>query len=303
MIRMPARAATLAVVAIMSIVLAGVFASAGAAAPAKPGPSSQPVATSPCGAAVPRADGGYWQCTFADDFSGSQLDRTKWAVQRTDNSGYHAGPACFVDSPRNIRVSGGRLSLTARAASPFTCKSPLGDYTAYATSGMVTGWQRFSQAFGRFEIRASFPSTTVAGVQSALWLWPQKEIYGLRPNSGEIDIAEFYSVYPDRAIPYLHYTQDSYDPTVTNNYCMIKDPTAFHTYVAEWTTTTITITYDGVTCLRHTIDPGGDLQAPQPFDQPFFVALTQALGVGTNAYSAATPLPATMQVDYVHVWS
>ena len=40
-----------------------------------------------------------------------------------------------------------------------------------------------------------------------------------------------------------------------------------------------------------------------PFDQPFFVALTQALGVDTNVFNpATTPLPATTQVDYVRVW-
>ena len=39
------------------------------------------------------------------------------------------------------------------------------------------------------------------------------------------------------------------------------------------------------------------------FDWPSFVALTQALGVGTNAFDpATTPVPATTQVDYVHVW-
>jgi hypothetical protein len=30
-----------------------------------------------------------------------------------------------------------------------------------------------------------------------------------------------------------------------------------------------------------------------PFDEPFFISLTHALGVGTNAVTAATPLPAT----------
>ena len=33
------------------------------------------------------------------------------------------------------------------------------------------------------------------------------------------------------------------------------------------------------------------------------VALTQALGIGSNAFDpATTPLPATTQIDYVHVW-
>ena len=37
---------------------------------------------------------------------------------------------------------------------------------------MVTTYNRFSQAYGRFEIRAKFPAATVQGLQSAFWLWP-----------------------------------------------------------------------------------------------------------------------------------
>jgi hypothetical protein len=46
-----------------------------------------------------------------------------------------------------------------------------------------------------------------------------------------------------------------------------------------------------------------NVQSPAPFNQPFFVALTQALGVGSNAYNPAlTPLPATTTIDYMRVW-
>ena len=58
-------------------------------------------------------------------------------------------------------------------------------------------------------------------------------------------------------------------------------------------------------CLEDTITPAAPLEAPQPFDHPFFVTLTQALGGpgGTNPFNSdITPLPATMQVDYVRVW-
>jgi hypothetical protein len=45
------------------------------------------------------------------------------------------------------------------------------------------------------------------------------------------------------------------------------------------------------------------VSSPAPFDQPFFILLTQALGVGTNQFDpATTPLPATTSVDYVRVW-
>lgn len=205
----------------------------------------------PCGGQRPaKRGGGVWTCTFDDEFSGTALDTTKWTAIRTADYGFHSGAECFVDNARNVSVSGGHLSLTARKqAAPFTCNDPSGSYTTQYTSGSVTGLGKFAQTYGRFSVRARFPATTIAGLQSSLWMWPQNPRSSW-PTSGEIDIAEEYSQYADRAIPTLHYTFD-----------------------------------------------------PATFDQPFFMILTQALGIGTNAFDpATTPLPATTQVDWARVW-
>ena len=43
---------------------------------------------------------------------------------------------------------------------------------------------------------------------------------------------------------------------------------------------------------------------PTPFNHPFFMILTQSLGMGANEFSpSSTPLPATTKVDWVKVWS
>lgn len=294
----------LATVAVASIALFGMLVSP-IAAEAKPGPAAVPAKGPSCGTTIAKSTGGNWTCKFADEFGGRGLDTSKWLAQLTSNSGYHSGNECFVDSSNNISVSSGYLKLTVRKEpAPFTCTSPYGDYTTQYTSGTVSTWGKFSQAYGRFEIRAKFPAAKVAGLQSALWLWPQESKYGAWPVSGEIDIAETYSKYPDRAIPFIHYNQATADLSVTNNYCMIADVSAFHSYVAEWTPTTITIKYDGAVCTVHEWNPAAPLLKPAPFDQPFIVVLTQALGIVDNAFDpATTPLPATTQIDYVHVWS
>ncbi len=264
-------------------------------------------ATACGGVALAKPGGGWWRCTFTDEFTGTTLDRSKWVPQLTASSGYRNGPECYLDRAANIAVGNGVLTLTARReTTPFICHDPLGgDFTTSYTSGMVSTWGLFTQTYGRFEIRARFPAATVAGLQSSLWLYPQDTTrYGPWPASGEIDIAEEYSRYPDRAIPYLHYATATVDPTVTNTGCLVSKPSAFHTYVAEWSPTGVTILFDGRTCLRHTWNPASPLTGSQPFDQPFFVALTQALGQATNAFDpATTPLPATTTVDYVRVWS
>ena len=118
-----------------------------------------------------------------------------------------------------------------------------------------------------------------------------------------MDLAEYFSQYPDRAIPFLHYQPAVPDGTNTNNSCFLEEPSAMHSYVIEWEPGHVTISYDGEVCVDHDIAPAPPLTGSQPFDQPFTLNLTQALGVGTNAFTAATPLPATTTVDYVRVWN
>jgi hypothetical protein len=84
---------------------------------------------------------------------------------------------------------------------------------------------------------------------------------------------------------------------------MIKGLGAFHTYAVEWTTHRIKVIYDGRTCLVHDFNPAWPLTGSQPFDRPFMIAITQALGVGGNGFDpGATPLPATTKLDYVRAW-
>jgi beta-glucanase (GH16 family) len=262
---------------------------------------------------IAKPSGGYWKCTFDDEFNGTELDTNEWTPQQTSDSSYYTGPvgsrACYVNDPQNVSVSEGYLHLTARKErAPFTCKDPDGDYITDYTAGMVSTVHGFHQKYGRFEVRAKLPETTLNGLQETLWLWPVSQTYGPFPRSGEIDFAESYSEWPTLDIPYIHY---DYEPstvnpktntnTVTAHTCTI-DFKRFNTYVVLWEPGTITVMYNGEICLvDHYIAKG--LPSYAPFDQPFFFALTQALGVPTNAFNPAlTPLPAILQIDYVRAW-
>ena len=269
----------------------------------------------PCDGSLPKASGGRWVCTFDDEFSGTALDPTKWTAVTTEASKYSAGDSCFVDDPKNIGVTSGTLRLTVRKTAPFTCPTTTGPKTTTQAAANVATMNKFAQAYGRFAVRAKFPAATVAGLHAALWLWPQNYTYGmLWPLSGEIDIAEHYSANSDRVIPYVHYV---FDPATidlatnknvpTNNYCLVKNAARYHQYVLEWTPNAITIIFDKKVCmvdhwsaLDSTLTP---LKDSAPFDQPFFIALTQAVGVAGNAFDPnTTPLPGTTTIDWVRVW-
>ena len=257
------------------------------------------------GEAGPLGVGGSWTCTFDDEFAGTSLNTSKWTPQVTATSGYTSGDtACFVDNPANISVSGGYLHLTAlETAAPFTCDDPYGNFTTQETSGMVTTYGHFAQTYGAFEVQAELPQSVIEGLQETFWLYPQSlDGYGPWPDSGEIDFAEFYSEYPTLDVPYIHYDEAAPDPDVTAYDCIIN-PTTFNTYDVVWSPGTIEVLYNGNVCLTDHPDPAAPLTSPEPFDQPFFISLTQALGVGTNAYTpGVTQLPATTLIKYVRVW-
>ncbi len=254
------------------------------------------------------ADGSTWICSFDTEFTGTSLDSSQWMPITTAASGYTSGAeACFEDSPNNISVGNGYLSLTAREeAAPFTCTDPYGNFTTQYTSGTVSTYGLFTQTYGRFEVSAKIPPATVAGLQSSLWLVPQDTT----GTPAEIDIAEMYSEYPTLAIPTIHYNYDpstanaSTNTNITTNYSCTINPNVFNDYVVEWTPTSISMLYNGQTCLVDHWIPSSPLVAPQPFNQPFFINLTQALGIGTNNFDpATTPLPATTEIQYVRAWS
>ena len=259
-----------------------------------------------CGDTLFKPNGTVWVCTFADEFEGSTLDPAKWTPLGTRASGYRNGGECFVNTPQTVRVSKGALRLSVmKLDTVYACMDSVNGaiYRTPYLAGMVTSYRRFAQTYGRFEFRARFPRAKVPSLQSALWLWPvDPTAFGDSLAAGEIDVAEFFTTNPDRVVPNVHFTGDTADPTRTNHDCVVRRPHAFHVYTLTWSPRRIKVDYDGRTCIvnRWVQYPG--LPRTAPFDRPFHLNLTQALGIGSNAVRPRTPLPATMVVDYVRVW-
>lgn len=267
-------------------------------------PAASAATSDACGAVLTKPDGSAWTCSFVDDFGGRGLDSRKWGVQQTSLTGFRSGLTCYTSSDKNIRVRNGALELVAAMLpGKTTCKSPDGDFTTRYTGGMVGTRGRFSQAFGRFEVRAAFPTARTAGVHGAFWMNPLDLIYGPWPNSGEIDVAEWWSNEPTLMLPSLHYA--GRDALVDSGWdCRVTDPSAYHTYTMDWQPSGLSFFIDGTLCFTRVPEPDAPLVAPAPFDHPFSMILSMGVGpaTGINAVSESTPLPATLSVDYAKAW-
>lgn len=257
-----------------------------------------------------KASGRSWTCSYDDEFDGDTLDRHFWVPQVTAVSGATTGTssmyACAADTPETIGVHDGNLELSlVELPAPVSCgKNKVSKY-AY---GQVMHFQTFSQTYGKYEVRAKVPDVSVPGVQETFWLWPDKNTYGSWPASGEIDFAELYSRYADTDKPYIHYypgsTQSGTDRNVTTARCPIHVG-EFNTYGLEWEPGRLTILLNGTVCM---VDDYSSALAAlhgrySPFDQPFFLALTQAMGTTGNLYDTDTvPDKVSTLVDYVRIW-
>ena len=256
-----------------------------------------------CGDSIAKADGQLWTCTFADDFSGTTLDRTKWSPQEIFGSGSHDTLACYVDSPENISVSAGALHLSLIKGEPAPCAGHKDIVTSYR-SGMVSTFHKWSQEYGRFEARVKTTATTESGLHEAFWLWPDDrypEGQLAWPANGEIDIAETYSNHSGLVVPFLHTVLDELGsiltgPNANTTHTCRAERGEFNTYTLEWTSSRLEVFVNGQSCLVNT---SGD----EAFNKRYIMAFTQALGSQDNNPSADTPVPATMSIDYVRAWS
>ena len=270
-------------------------------------PASKPKPPAPsdsCGVRPERAGGGYYSCTFRDDFDGSTLDRSKWMVQETRISGMYGGSqGCYVDNDRTVGVSSGQLRLTSTILpEQFLCKSPYGSWMTNAEVSTVATRSKFTQTYGRFEARIKMPAEAgIAGSHSAFWLYPQDQAYGRWPASGEVDIAEWFSGLSANVFPSVHYAGENTSLSSGYNCKMPTSSTAFHTYAVEWTPSIMRFYYDGNLCYSHSWTPTG-MSGPQPFDKPFYVVLTQVWGLGWNTRAAGMPDTSTLVVDWVKAW-
>lgn len=135
---------------------------------------------------------------------------------------------------------------------------------------------------------------------------PTEKIYGIWPESGEIDIAEWWSMLPRQVLPSLHY-DGRVKRRDSGADCHVRTPSKFHTYTFIWRPTSMRFLIDGKRCFsRRRWTPEAPQSMPQPFDHPFNMILSMGVGWtdfrNDNQITRRTRVPARYIIDYAKAW-
>jgi beta-glucanase (GH16 family) len=196
----------------------------------------------------------------------------------------YAGDGTTALGVNPFSVSNGVLSITANPT-PSADLSALYGYKY--TSGLLTTANSFSQEYGYFEIKAKLPSGQ--GLWPAFWLLPENH-----QSISELDI--FEQIGGDTIFQTSHSNVNgsavvqqgiSYIPNLTQG---------FHTFGLLWTPQTVTWYIDGNATFQ--------IATPADMDTPMYMLMNLAVGGSWPGNpSSNSEFPASMEVDYVHVYT
>ncbi|WP_142784629.1 family 16 glycosylhydrolase [Changchengzhania lutea] len=233
---------------------------------------------------------------WADEFSGTSLDQTKWNYQIGD--GCAEGICGWGNNELqsyqegNVTVSNGTLKIKAQKE-----RIKGSQYT----SGRINSKAKGDFTYGRFEASIKLPAGD--GLWPAFWMLSTNEPYGGWPQSGEIDIMEFVASDQNTILGYMHYG-DPYpnNQSQGNTYSLTNGtfPEAFHEFAIEWEPGEIRWFMDGILYSTKRTEDVSPFN--WPFDQDFHFLLNVAVGGNLGGAVNDSMLPATMEVDYVRVY-
>lgn len=181
----------------------------------------------------------------------------------------------------NVTVEDGLCIITAE-------DTPNGD--RQFTSGVISTAGLFSQRYGRFEARLRAPAGT--------GLWP---IFWLRALEGwppAIDVAAFHGHDAARFNAGLWYRE--LDTTSDASSTLALDWSEnFHVYSVDWSPSGLSYAVDGAVWFESAEGLG-------TFDAPLHPVINLSLSDGSDgspAASAATPLPARLELDWLRIYA
>ncbi len=240
-----------------------------------------------------------WKLVWEDDFEGDTLNLENWNRQVVYAGRFNDEWQRYTDSVENSYVENGNLVIKAIHESN---EHGMDQYT----SARLNTAQKQTWKYGKISARIKLPEGE--GMWPAFWMlganinenggdtpWPQ---------SGEIDILEFYGSRNDGAVEAnLHYADENEEHAwmgqVVYELEEGKFADNFHIFELEWDEENIKWFVDGEEYASFSIVG----EQFSEFHQEFFLLLNIAVG---GTYSGrpdeTTPFPQHMYVDWVRVY-
>lgn len=223
-----------------------------------------------------------YKLTFSDEFDGNSLDTSKWGYQYGCFDPAQRSQVHYTDSPENVSVHDGYLSLTARYSPtktkwdgsqiPRTCKDGSTVYDAPFTSGMITtktkdGTILYAAPGTGFYAEARIKLPSARSSWAAFWGTGTK---GGWPGNGEIDIFEAKGYDPSFLMSNVHTPRIGNPKKTTQHQGMMHGDTAtsqseWHTYGLLKTADAIEFFFDGQ--MTHRVKMS-DIKGDNPFLDP-----------------------------------
>jgi beta-glucanase (GH16 family) len=239
------------------------------------------LATAWTGWAAQKADRPGWKLTFQDEFDGSVLDTNKWNPNDPWGRERNRELQAYVTDAFEVRDGMLRIKAEKRQA------RYAGKDRSFS-SGMMTTYRKFSQEYGRFEIRCRVPKGK--GMWPAFWLLP--EPLGWPP---EIDVLEILGHEPTKVHMTHHFRDERRDRHSHGSSWSGPDFSAgFHEFAVEWSPEAIVWFVDGTERFRSEKDiPRGKM---------YMLANLAVGGDWPKAPDENTHFPAAFEVDYIRVY-
>lgn len=208
-----------------------------------------------------------WTLAFEDEFSGSEVDTTKWDMYYSPG---HAGNG--LRRPSAFSVANGMLTITAEIRD--------GQVVSGGMKSLST------RTYGRFEARvrtAEDPSETMSGVVIA---WPDEQ----GGDDGGYTEIDFYETgYTSRSPLYFFLHYDVPNNPDRPRFSAPVDATQWHDVRMDWTESEVAWYVDGEFIGRST-DPATIPRA------------NHSMTVQLDAFGEALGAPVTMDVDYARIY-
>jgi beta-glucanase (GH16 family) len=245
-----------------------------------------------------------WSQNYRTDASG-KLNSKYWNIFKGAAPNGNDEEQYYTDSPSNIQIKGGALSLTAKKQNFHGYKY---------TSARVDTKKKLSFRYGRVDVNAKLPKGV--GTWPAVWFLPANTKYrDMSPpsdkfrylNGGEIDLIEAVGFNPNINYGVVHTRSDLTNHTdgvgSFNQSVVSSSYSDYNKYSLLWTPSSITFEVNNAPYFTYH-KPAHSDYTTWSFDQPFYMIMNLAVGGVWGGQEGVnnSALPASLDIQSIYYY-